>query len=93
MIDAVELGLSCDTDMASHVSQLNPYPFLTNSDAHSLGKIGREYNELYVQSADFTEFALALKGQDDRKIIANYGLGRYWGNIIRPLAKRAESLL
>ncbi|MEC0319805.1 TIGR00375 family protein [Bacillus subtilis] len=82
MIDAVELGLSCDTDMASHVSQLNPYPFLTNSDAHSLGKIGREYNELYVQSADFTEFALALKGQDDRKIIANYGLdpllGKYY---------------
>ncbi len=62
MIDAVELGLSCDTDMASQVSELNPYPFLTNSDAHSLGKIGREYNELYVQSADFTEFALALKG-------------------------------
>ncbi|MCY8659734.1 TIGR00375 family protein, partial [Bacillus spizizenii] len=53
MIDAVELGLSCDTDMASHISELNQYTFLTNSDAHSLAKIGREYNELYVQSADF----------------------------------------
>lgn len=82
MIDAVELGLSCDTDMASHISELNQYTFLTNSDAHSLAKIGREYNELYVQSADFTEFALALRGQGERTITANYGLdpllGKYY---------------
>lgn len=95
MIDAVELGLSCDTPMASRVSELNKYSFLTNSDAHSLGKIGREYNELYVASADFSEFALALKGQDNRKITANYGLdpllGKYYQTACEVCGKRTES--
>ncbi|QDK69491.1 TIGR00375 family protein [Bacillus halotolerans] len=95
MIDAVELGLSCDTPMASRVSELNKYSFLTNSDAHSLGKIGREYNEIYVQSADFSEFALALKGKDNRKITANYGLdpllGKYYQTACEVCGERTVS--
>ncbi|MEH6972663.1 MULTISPECIES: TIGR00375 family protein [Bacillus] len=82
LIDAVELGLSSDTHMASHVSELNAYCFLTNSDAHSLGKIGREYNKLLMKHASFKEFSLALKGEEGRSVAANYGmnpeLGKYY---------------
>ncbi|MDA7027080.1 TIGR00375 family protein [Bacillus sp. CLL-7-23] len=82
LIDAVELGLSSDTSMASHISELNHYPFLTNSDAHSLGKIGREYNKLLLKHASFHEFSLALTNSQGRRITANYGmnpqLGKYY---------------
>ncbi|NPC93164.1 TIGR00375 family protein [Bacillus sp. WMMC1349] len=82
LIDAVELGLSSDTSMASHISELNQYPFLTNSDAHSLGKIGREYNKLLLKHASFHEISLALTNSQGRRITANYGmnpqLGKYY---------------
>ncbi|MDA1474980.1 TIGR00375 family protein [Bacillus changyiensis] len=82
LIDAVELGLSSDTSMASHISELNQYPFLTNSDAHSLGKIGREYNKLQLKHASFYEFSLALTNSQGRRITVNYGmnpqLGKYY---------------
>ncbi len=48
LIESVELGLSSDTEMASQVSELNAYPFLTNSDAHSHVKIGREYQKFQL---------------------------------------------
>ncbi|MCC9021115.1 TIGR00375 family protein [Bacillus nakamurai] len=83
LIDGVELGLSCDTDMASRLSELDRYTFLTNSDAHSLGKIGREYNQLLLQEANFSEFLLALKGKDGRKVAANYGLNPKLGKYYR----------
>jgi len=73
-IAAIELGLSADTAMAERLSQLDPYPFLTNSDAHSPAMIGRECNELLLREPSFDEFALALKGEGGRGILANYGL-------------------
>lgn len=73
-IAAVELGLSADTDMADRISELERYPYLTNSDAHSTGMIGRECNELLLAEPSFAEWAKALRGEDGRKIIANYGL-------------------
>ncbi|MCY8100110.1 TIGR00375 family protein [Bacillus haynesii] len=92
MIDAVELGLSSDTDMASHVSELNPYAFLTNSDAHSLGKIGREYNKLHIKHASFQEFSLALKGQEGRCIAANYGMNPQLGKYFQTACERCGRL-
>lgn len=73
-IAAVELGLSADSDMADRITELARYPFLTNSDAHSTGMIGRECNELLLQEPSFAEWAMALRGQAGRKITANYGL-------------------
>lgn len=73
-VAAVELGLSADTDMAGRLSQLDRYPFLTNSDAHSPGTIGRECNELLVAEPTFAEWVKALRGEDGRRIAANYGL-------------------
>jgi len=80
-IPAIELGLSADTEIADHLKELSEYTFLTNSDAHSLPKIGREYNIIELEKANFKEMLLALQRKEGRKITANYGLdpklGRY----------------
>jgi len=80
-IPAIELGLSADTEIAGHLKELSEYTFLTNSDAHSLPKIGREYNIIELEEANFKEILLALQRKEERRITANYGLdpklGRY----------------
>ena len=73
-IFAVELGLSSDTYLADTISELETRTFLTNSDAHSLPKIAREYNKMQVEDISFKEIVKALKNEDGRKIVANYGL-------------------
>ena len=73
-IFAVELGLSADTYIADEISELANKNFITNSDAHSLPKIAREYNKLLVKDINFKEIMKAIKMEDGRKIIANYGL-------------------
>lgn len=73
-IFAVELGLSSDTFLADEISELENKTFVTNSDAHSLPKIAREYNKMQVEDISFKEIIKALKNEDGRKVIANYGL-------------------
>ena len=73
-IFAIELGLSSDTYYADKISELASKQFVTNSDAHSLPKIAREYNKLLVEDISFKEIFKAIKGEDGRKIICNYGL-------------------
>lgn len=84
-IDAIELGLSSDTQMVCNIKELQPYPFLTNSDAHSLGKIAREYQKLTLKDANFAELKKALRNKDGRAIAANYGLnpllGKYYQTV------------
>ncbi|MEI3433448.1 MAG: hypothetical protein V8R26_00010 [Clostridia bacterium] len=43
-------------------------------DAYSLPKIAREYNKILVGDISFKELLKALKNEDGRKIITNYGL-------------------
>ena len=71
---AIELGLSSDTYLADTISELEKKTFVTNSDAHSLPKIAREYNRILVDDISFKELVKALKNEDGRKFIANYGL-------------------
>lgn len=71
---AVELGLSADTFLADEISELEDKTFVTNSDAHSLPKIAREYNKMQVEDISFKEIVKALKREDGRKVLANYGL-------------------
>lgn len=71
---AIELGLSADTFLADQISELEGKTFLTNSDAHSLPRIAREYNKMQLGGISFKEFLMALKNENGRKIIANYGL-------------------
>ena len=49
----VELGLSADTLMADRIFELTEFTFLSNSDAHSLDKIAREYNLMLMAEADY----------------------------------------
>lgn len=73
-IPAIELGLSSDTFLADQISELENKTFLTNSDAHSLPRIAREYNKMQLESISFKEFIKAIKNEDGRRIVANYGL-------------------
>jgi len=87
LIDGIELGLSSDTTMAREINELNPYVFLTNSDAHSLAKIAREYQKMELKQPSFLELAKALKESEGRKIAVNYGLnpelGKYHQTVCR----------
>jgi uncharacterized protein (TIGR00375 family) len=82
-IIAVGLGLSADTSMADHLYELSRVSFVTNSDAHSLGKIGREYNELSLRRPSFRELELALRRSGGRRVSANYGLNPKLGKYYR----------
>lgn len=73
-VPTIELGLSSDTFLADMISELETKTFLTNSDAHSLPKIAREYNKLLLEDISFKEFLKAIRNEDGRKIVANYGL-------------------
>ena len=87
LIDAIELGLSSDTTMVEEIDELNNYTFLTNSDAHSLIKMAREYQTIAMEASNFTEFKLALHEKEGRRMIANYGmhprLGKYYQSICK----------
>ena len=74
LVPAIELGLSSDTFLADEISELETKTFITNSDAHSLTKIAREYNKMLLNGISFKELVMALKAEGGRKIIANYGL-------------------
>ncbi|KGM46236.1 endonuclease Q family protein [Neobacillus niacini] len=74
LIDGIELGLSSDTRMADQIKELHHYTFVTNSDAHSLAKIAREYQVVLMKEPSFLELGKALKNVEGRHILANYGL-------------------
>lgn len=93
LIDAIELGLSSDTDMVSNIKELQAYTFVSNSDAHSLGKIAREYQKLRLYHANFTELKMALYEQQGRAVTANYGLNPLLGKYHKTVcAKCGEQL-
>ncbi|WP_438351337.1 endonuclease Q family protein [Paenibacillus sp. FA6] len=83
LISGIELGLSADSMMAGMLSELDDVTFLSNSDAHSLGKIAREYNVMRLARPSFTEFRKALNREDGRRITANYGLNPRLGKYHR----------
>ncbi len=89
-IFAVELGLSSDTYLADTISELETRTFLTNSDAHSLPKIAREYNKMEVEDISFKEIVKALKNEDGRRVVANYGLDPKLGKYHRTYCDDCE---
>jgi uncharacterized protein (TIGR00375 family) len=86
--------LSSDTFLADQISELEAKSFLTNSDAHSLPKIAREYNKMRVEDISFKELMKAIKNEEGRKILANYGLdpklGKYHRTYCENCQKRIE---
>ena len=89
-IFAIELGLSSDTYLADTISELETKTFLTNSDAHSLPKIAREYNKMEVETIAFKEVVKALKNEDGRRVVANYGLDPKLGKYHRTYCDDCE---
>ena len=85
----MNFGLSADTDYADRIRELASKRFLTNSDAHSLPKIAREYNTFEMENISFESFKKVLGYEDkiqngDNKlnyIVCNNGmysrLGKY----------------
>lgn len=91
---AIELGLSADTFLADEISELETRTFITNSDAHSLPKIAREYNKILVNDISFKELLMALKNEQGRKVVSNYGLdpklGKYHRTYCEVCGKNIE---
>ena len=85
----MNFGLSADTDYGDRIRELADKKFLTNSDAHSLPKIAREYNTFEMENISFESFKKVLGYEDkiqngDNKlnyIVCNNGmysrLGKY----------------
>ena len=73
-LPALELGLSADSGMADRLAELAGVTFLSNSDAHSLPKIAREYNVIALARPTYQELLLALRREGGRGVVANYGL-------------------
>jgi len=92
-VAAVELGLSADSTMAGFLSELEPFTFVTNSDAHSLAKIGREYNRMRMAKPTFEEVRKSLLRQDGRAVTANYGLSPRLGKYHRSYCLHCQHVL
>ncbi len=90
-IHAMELGLSSNTQMAEKLLEMQYFPFLTNSDAHSTAKIGREHQIVQLNEPSFKELTLALKNEADRGIIRNIGLDPRLGKYYRTICKVCET--
>lgn len=80
-IPALELGLSATAELADRLPELADLTFLTNSDAHSLERMAREYTVMRLAAPNFKEILLAWRRQQGRRVETNYGvdpsLGRY----------------
>jgi uncharacterized protein (TIGR00375 family) len=94
MIKALELGLSSDSDMADTVAETRDFTFLSNSDAHSAGNVGREYNLFQIRDKSFKEIQYSIECKEGRRIVANYGmdprLGKYHRSFCLECNKIAE---
>lgn len=91
-IPAIELGLSADTDLADRIAELSRFTFLSNSDAHSLSKIGREYNIMEIEGLSYKEVLMALRREKGRRVIANYGLDPKLGKYHRSFCPLCDKI-
>jgi uncharacterized protein (TIGR00375 family) len=62
-IHAIETGLSSDPEMNWRLSALDAITLISNSDAHSPGKLGREANALAC-ALEYKEIARVIKEKD-----------------------------
>jgi uncharacterized protein (TIGR00375 family) len=70
-IRAIETGLSSDPKMNWQISGLDKYSLTSNSDAHSLRKIGREANvfEIAEDKLSYAEIVGALYSKDSARFL------------------------
>ncbi len=68
-IYALETGLSSDPPMNWRVSSLDRYTLVSNSDMHSLQKLGREVNRIDVDTASYGAIIGAIKNKDAKRFL------------------------
>ncbi|MCL4381900.1 endonuclease Q family protein [Candidatus Marsarchaeota archaeon] len=66
-IYAYESGLSSDPKMNWRISELDKYSLISNSDSHSLEKIGREANVFDIEGVSYKKIIAAIKQKDPNK--------------------------
>ncbi len=67
-IYAIETGLSSDPEMNWRLSALDPITLISNSDAHSPNRLGREANAFDCE-LDYKEIIEAIRKKDRRKLL------------------------
>ncbi len=70
-IRAIETGLSSDPKMNWQISNLDKYSLTSNSDAHSLRKLGREANvfEIDEKKLSYSEVIRVLYGKNPKEFL------------------------
>jgi uncharacterized protein (TIGR00375 family) len=66
-IHALETGLSSDPPINWRLSALDKYTLVSNSDSHSLGRIGREANVFELEKVTYQAITNAIKEKDKSK--------------------------
>ena len=67
-IHAIETGLSSDPEMNWRLSALDPITLISNSDAHSPNRLGREANA-FDATLDYHEIAETIRKKDRKKFL------------------------
>jgi len=89
---AIEIGLSADRGMAESISELNNIIMFSNSDAHSLPNIAREYNTFDQVDSSFGGL-LNLMEQGNKQAVRNYGLPPKIGKYHRTYCLSCEQII
>ncbi|AFQ43068.1 endonuclease Q family protein [Desulfosporosinus meridiei] len=90
--NAIEIGLSADRSMAESVSELDSMVMFSNSDAHSLPNIAREYNSFTRTDLSFGGL-LDLVSRKTKGVIQNYGLPPKIGKYHRTYCLTCEKVV
>lgn len=88
---AVEMGLSADRVMAESISELEHTFLLSNSDAHSLDNIAREYNLMDLTENSFIGLTTLLSGKAGQ-LLKNYGLHPKMGKYHRTYCPECQKI-
>jgi uncharacterized protein (TIGR00375 family) len=67
-IHAIETGLSSDPEMNWRLSALDPITLISNSDAHSPNRLGREAN-VFDAALDYHEIVEAIRKKDRKRLL------------------------
>jgi len=63
-------SLSVDAVEMTGIISSMPYPVIRNSDAHYIEHIGRRFTTFMLEAPTFSELAMALRGEGERRIIS-----------------------
>ncbi|MDQ7095817.1 endonuclease Q family protein [Desulfosporosinus sp. PR] len=92
MPQALEIGLSADRAMAKSINELEAVVLFSNSDAHSLANIAREYNSLTGVEPSFGGLWDLLQKKPPNAV-RNYGLPPQAGKYHRTYCLQCERVV